>query len=210
VAEIAGVPKISSDATFVQMNFVLWQYVKITCSVITGSYFLNVHCVHLQTCTEGIWSGIYVNTTEKNMDFPMVNWLKNLSICPKICEKSFVLNAPKLRPMRMLFGSQLIQMRIQAKLVIRYQLSVIGYQLLLLQQNCSTCFYLLLSVLLIIIIILYFLTPVIIITPHYNYSATTYYHDLACYMMQSCGDLTEKIYLGTLSQIIYKPIHYGI
>ena len=57
--------------------------------------------------------------------------------------------------------------RIQAKLVIRYQLSVIGYQLL--QQNC-TCFYLLLSVLL-IIIILYFLTPVIIITPHYNYSA---------------------------------------
>ena len=68
--------------------------------------------------------------------------------------------------------------RIQAKLlVIRYQLSVIGYQLL--QQNCSTCFYLLLSVLLIIyIIILYFLTPVIlIITPHYNYSATTY-HDL--------------------------------
>ena len=58
--------------------------------------------------------------------------------------------------------------RIQAKLVIRYQLSVIGYQLL--QQNC-TCFYLLLSVLLIIIIILYFLTPVIIITPHYNYSA---------------------------------------
>jgi len=67
----------------------------------------------------------------------------------------------------MLFGSQLIQMRIQAKLVIRYQLSVIGYQLL--QQNC-TCFYLLLSVLL-IIIILYFLTPVIIITPHYNYSA---------------------------------------
>ena len=59
--------------------------------------------------------------------------------------------------------------RIQAKLVIRYQLSVIGYQLL--QQNC-TCFYLLLSVLLIIIIILYFLTPVIIIiTPHTNYSA---------------------------------------
>ena len=100
--------------------------------------------------------------------------------------------------------------RIQAKLVIRYQLSVIGYQLLLLQQNCSTCFYLLLSVLLIIIIILYFLTPVIIITPHYNYSATTYYHDLACYMMPSYGDLTEKNYLGTLSQIIYKPIHYGI
>ena len=101
--------------------------------------------------------------------------------------------------------------RIQAKLlVIRYQLSVIGYQLL--QQNCSTCFYLLLSVLLIIyIIILYFLTPVIlIITPHYNYSATTY-HDLACYMMPSYGDLTEKNYLGTLlSQIIYKPIHYGI
>ena len=77
-------------------------------------------------------------------------------------------------------------------MVIRYQLSVIGYQLLLLQQNCSTCFYLLLSVLLIIIIILYFLTPVIIITPHYNYSATTYYHDLACYMMPSYGDLTEK------------------
>ena len=41
--------------------------------------------------------------------------------------------------------------RIQAKLVIRYQLSVIGYQLLLLlQQNCSTCFYLLLSVLLLL------------------------------------------------------------
>jgi len=62
-----------------------------------------------------------------------------------------------------------------------------------------------------IIIILYFLTPVIIITPHYNYSATTY-HDLACYMMPSYGDLTEKTdYLGrTLSQIIYKPIHYGI
>jgi len=63
----------------------------------------------------------------------------------------------------------------------------------------------------VVIIILYFLTPVIIITPHYNYSATTY-HDLACYMMPSYGDLTEKNYLlGTLSQIIYKPmIHYGI
>ena len=61
----------------------------------------------------------------------------------------------------------------------------------------------------VVIIILYFLTPVI--TPHYNYSATTY-HDLACYMMPSYGDLTEKNYLqGTLSQIIYKPmIHYGI
>jgi len=43
----------------------------------------------------------------------------------------------------------------------------------------------------VVIIILYFLTPVIIITPHYNYSATTY-HDLACYMMPSYGDLTEK------------------
>jgi len=84
VAEIAGVPKISSNATFVQVNFVRWQYVKITCSMFTGSYFLNVHYVHLQTCTEGIWFGIYVNTTEKNMDFPMVNWSKNLSICPKI------------------------------------------------------------------------------------------------------------------------------
>ena len=39
VVEIAGVPKLSSDATFVQMNFVLWQYVKITCSVITGKDF---------------------------------------------------------------------------------------------------------------------------------------------------------------------------
>ena len=39
VVEIAGVPEISSDAIFVLMNFVLWQYVKITCSVITGKNF---------------------------------------------------------------------------------------------------------------------------------------------------------------------------
>ena len=41
VAEIEGVPRISSDATFVQMNFVLWQFVKITCSVITGKDFME-------------------------------------------------------------------------------------------------------------------------------------------------------------------------
>ena len=79
--------------------------------------------------------------------------------------------------------------RIQAKLVIRYQLSVIGYQLL--QQNC-TCFYLLLSVLL-IIIILYFLTPVIIITPHYNYSAT--YHDLMVIWQINLGTLLTNRFI---------------
>ena len=42
VAEIAGMPKLSSDATFVPMNFVLWQYVKITCSVITGKDFFEM------------------------------------------------------------------------------------------------------------------------------------------------------------------------
>ena len=42
MAEIAGVPKVSSDATFVPMNFVLWQYVKITCSVITGKGFFGI------------------------------------------------------------------------------------------------------------------------------------------------------------------------
>ena len=55
--------------------------------------------------------------------------------------------------------------RIQAKLVIRYQLSFIGYQLLLLQQNCSTCFYLLLSVLLLLfsifLLLLLLLTTII-------------------------------------------------
>ena len=42
MAEIAGVPEVSSDATFVPMNFVLWQYVKITCSVITGKDFFGI------------------------------------------------------------------------------------------------------------------------------------------------------------------------
>ena len=41
VAEIEGVPRVSSDATFVPMNFVLWLYVKITCSVITGKDFFE-------------------------------------------------------------------------------------------------------------------------------------------------------------------------
>ena len=42
VAEIEGVPRVSSDATFVPMNFVLWLYVKITCSVITGKDFFGI------------------------------------------------------------------------------------------------------------------------------------------------------------------------
>ena len=42
VAEIEGVPRVSSDATFVPMNFVLWLYVKIICSVITGKDFFGI------------------------------------------------------------------------------------------------------------------------------------------------------------------------
>ena len=43
VAEIEGVPRVSSDATFVPMNFVLWQYVKNICSVITGKKFYKMY-----------------------------------------------------------------------------------------------------------------------------------------------------------------------
>jgi len=94
---------------------------------------------------------------------------------------------------------------------VGYPLSVIRYWLSVTTTTAELQHLLLFVVISVVIIILYFLTPVIIITPHYNYSATTY-HDLACYMMPSYGDLTEKNYLlGTLSQIIYKPmIHYGI
>ena len=52
VAEIEGVPRVSSDATFVPMNFVLWLYVKITCSVITGKDFFFVMVFCFNNCSD--------------------------------------------------------------------------------------------------------------------------------------------------------------
>ena len=98
--------------------------------------------------------------------------------------------------------------RIQAKLVIRYQLSVIGYQLLLLlQQNCSTCFYLLLSVLLLLFSIFLLLLLSLLLTTIIQLLLIMILLVIWCHLMVIWQ---KKNYLGTLSQIIYKPIHYGI
>ena len=100
--------------------------------------------------------------------------------------------------------------RIQAKLVIRYQLSVIGYQLLLLlQQNCSTCFYLLLSVLLLLFSIFLLLLLSLLLTTIIQLLLIMILLVIWCHLMVIWQK--KNYLLGTLlSQIIYKPIHYGI
>ena len=101
----------SSNVIFVLMNFVHWQFARIICSVITENCYLNVLCAPLPICTGGIWFGIYVNITERIMVFLTEFWSRILSICQRICEKSFALNVPRPRPMKVQFGLPLILIR---------------------------------------------------------------------------------------------------
>ena len=81
MAEIAGVPKVSSDATFVPMNFVLWLYVKITCSVITGKDFF----FGMVLCFENCFALVSKLCIPSTVNIDLILWHTQLIVCAIKC-----------------------------------------------------------------------------------------------------------------------------